>query len=165
MLCDKCQIREATVHFTTCSSPAVEKPKHDDLCQECFEASDLAAASGVPTDFQAVVQSGCRYCGGEFHSGGFDLLALLGGVRRMSVMCKPCAEEYFGFLRLKLPGLGDHCTKEQTALLVASAKAGDFPAILAELEEHMKGSPLFSVESSTPRDRLDEMPSSCRDLV
>jgi hypothetical protein len=139
MLCDKCQIRKATVHFTACSSPAVEEPKHIDLCQECFEASDLEEARSLPKDFQATLQAGCQYCGGEFYSGGSDSLALLGGVRKMSVMCKPCAEEYFGFLRRKLPGFGDpDITKEHMAALAANFKACDFPAILAELEEHMK---------------------------
>jgi len=52
----------------------------------------------------------------------------------MNVLCKPCAEEYFGFLSLKLPGLGNHPTAEQTAILVASFKACDFPALLAELD-------------------------------
>jgi len=139
MRCDKCQIRKATVHVTSCSSPAVEEPQHVDLCQECFEASDLEEAKrALPTDFEGACQAGCRYCGGEFYSGGLDPLALLGGIRKMNVLCKPCAEEYFGFLSLKLPGLGNHPTTEQTAKFVASFKACDFPALLAELEKHMQ---------------------------
>jgi protein-arginine kinase activator protein McsA len=139
MICDKCQIRKATVHFTTCTSPADEEPKHIDLCQECFETSDREEVRSLPKDFQATLQAGCRYCGGEFYSGGFDSLALLGGVRKVSVMCKPCAEEHHGFLKRKLPGFGDpDLTKEQMAMLVPNFKASVFPAILAELEEHMK---------------------------
>jgi protein-arginine kinase activator protein McsA len=139
MLCEKCQIREATVHYTACTISAVAESKHIDLCQECFEASDLEGARDLPTDFQASLQAGCRYCGGEFYAGGFDPVALLGNVRKMSVMCKPCAEEHTRFLRLKLPGFGDcNLTKEQRALMMANIKACGFPAILAELEEHMK---------------------------
>ena len=135
MLCDKCQIREASVHCTICTSPAVEEPKKMDLCQECFEASGLEGAATLP----AALQAGCRYCGGEAYGGGFDSLALLGGVRKMSFMCKSCSDEYHGFLRLKLPGFGDpHLTKEQMAILMDKLKSCDFPAILVELEAHMK---------------------------
>jgi len=106
-----------------------------DLCQECFEASGLEGAADLP----AVLQAGCRFCGGEAYGGGFDSLALLGGVRKMSFMCKPCSDEYYGFLRLKLPGFGDgDLTEEQMAMLVAEFKSCDFPAILVELEDHMK---------------------------
>ena len=139
MLCNKCGTREATVHFTTCSSRAVEEPTHIDLCQECFEASDFDEKRALPADFAGVLQFGCRYCGGEFHSGGLDPLALCGGERKMNVLCKPCAEEYFGYIRSKLPGFGDpNLTTEQTAMLVANLRACNFPATLAELEEHMK---------------------------
>src|SRR2546426_11149830 len=89
MLCDKCQIREASIHYTICTSPAVEEPKHMDLCQECFEASGLEGAAELP----AVLQAGCRFCGGEAYGGGFDSMALLGVVRKMSFMCKPCSDE------------------------------------------------------------------------
>ena len=139
MLCGKCQIREATVHITAGTGRAVEEPKTIDLCQECFDASELKGATDLPTDYQASLQAGCRYCGGEFHSGGLDPLALLGGVRRMNVLCKPCAMEYFGYLRLNLPGFGDpKLTKEQMAILAANIKASGFPAILAEHEKPMK---------------------------
>ena len=57
----------------------------------------------------------------------------------MGIMCEPCAEEYFRFLELKFPGLGNHPTKEQTALLGSSFQTREFPAILVELvEKHMK---------------------------
>jgi len=93
----------------------------------------------MPADFQASLQAGCRYCGGEFHSGGFDPNALLGGVRKISVMCKPCAKEYYDFLGLKLPGFGDcNLTEEQQALMMANLKACDFPAVILELDDHMK---------------------------
>lgn len=140
MLCVKCGIREATVHYTVCASPAVEDPKHLDICLECSATSDFKGVRELPTDFQAALEAGCRYCGGEFDSGGFDPLALLGGVRKMSVMCKFCAEEYYGFLSLKLPGFGDcDLTEEKAAVLVAKIKScGGFPSILAELEEHME---------------------------
>jgi len=54
---------------------------------------------------------------------------------KLSFMCKSCAEEYFGFLRLKMPGFGsDTLTKEQADKLAKHA----FAAILTESEEHMK---------------------------
>ena len=110
-----------------------------DFCEECFEASDFKEKRELPVDFQAALRAGCRYCGGEAHAGGLDPLALVGGVRKMSIMCAPCAKEYNGYLRLKLPGFGDpDLTKEQMAVFVASLKSGDFPAILTELENHMK---------------------------
>jgi hypothetical protein len=106
-----------------------------DLCQECFEASGAEGAAELP----AALQAGCRYCGGEAYGGGFDAPALLGGVRKISFMCKPCSNEYYGFLRLKLPGFGNpDLTEEQMATLVAKLKSCDFPAILVELEAHMK---------------------------
>lgn len=147
MLCTKCQIREATVHITTCSShegsgPSSHEgkgPQNIDLCQECFETSDLEEKRLLPTDFEAAQKAGCRFCGGEPYFGGSDPLAILGGIRKWSFMCKPCAEEYYGFLSLKLPGLGDpNRTKEQRGTLVAKFKECDFPAILAELDKHMK---------------------------
>ena len=135
MLCDKCQIREARVHLTICTSPAVEKPKRKDLCQECFEASGLEGAAGL----SAALQAGCRFCGGEACGGGFDPLALLGGVRKLSFMCKSCSGEYYGFLRRKLRGFGDgDLTEEQRAAFMAKFKSCDFPAILIELDAHMK---------------------------
>jgi hypothetical protein len=73
MLCDKCQIREANVHYTMCTSPALEKPTHIDLCQECFEASDLEGARALPADFpiplwrialySLIVMAGVNYFG------------------------------------------------------------------------------------------------------
>jgi protein-arginine kinase activator protein McsA len=139
MLCNKCQIRDATVHFTASSSASIKKLKYTDLCQECFDATDFEGKHLLPTDIQSALKAGCRFCGGEPCSGGLDPLAMLGGIRKMSVLCKPCAKEYFGFIRQKLPGFGDpDLTKEQMATLVADYKACNFPAVLAELEKHMK---------------------------
>jgi hypothetical protein len=67
--------------------------------------------------------------------GGSDPLALRGSVRKLSFMCKSCSDEYYGFLRLKLPGFGsDTLTKEQAAKLAKY----DTAAIFTEAEEHMK---------------------------
>ena len=106
-----------------------------ELCQECFEASGLEGAAGLP----AALQDGCRFCGSEAFGGGFDPLALQGGVRKFSFMCKSCSDEYYGFLRLKFPGFGDpDLPKKQMDILVAKLKSCDFHAILVELEAHMK---------------------------
>lgn len=135
MLCNKCQTRNATVHFTTCTGNGDEEPRKIDLCQECFETSDLEEKRFLPVDFQSALRAGCRFCGGEAHSGGMDLVALLGGIRKMSVLCKLCSEEYYGLIKKKLPGFGDpDATKEQMAVITAC----DFPAIVTELENHMK---------------------------
>lgn len=135
MLCDICLTNEATNHETHCTNTSGDVPKERHLCDECFEASN-------PTEVRDLAQSlqaGCRYCGGEACGGGFDSLALLGGVRKMSFLCKSCSQEYYGFLDLKLPGLGDaDRTKEQRAILVAKFKSCDFKAISVELESHMK---------------------------
>jgi len=138
MLREKCQVREATVHYTVCTGSAVEEPKHADLCPECSGAFGLEGVPMLPEDFQSVMRADCRYCGGEIYPGGLDSQALMGFVHEMRVMCKPCTEEYCHFLELKFPGLGNHPTKEQTALLGSSFQTGDFPAILVELEKHMK---------------------------
>ncbi len=106
-----------------------------DLCQECFEASGVEGAAELP----AALQAGCRFCGGEAYGGGIDSLAMLDGIRKVSFMCKSCSDEYYGFLRLKLPGFGDpNLTKEQMATFLAKFKSCDFHAILVELEAHMK---------------------------
>jgi hypothetical protein len=136
MLCDKCHLREARVHYTVCASHAVEAQKHFDLCQECFEASDLDWARELPDAIQPV----CQYCGGETHyASGFDSLALPGGGSKMGFKCKACEQEYYAFLKPMLPSFGDwDLTDEQLAKSVAEFKSSDYPAILAKLDEHMK---------------------------
>lgn len=139
MLCDECQVREATVHITTCYGNRKKESEQTNLCPECWVASDRAKALAPPKDLEATLQAGCRYCGGEPCLGGFDALAAFGGVRKWRVMCRPCTEEYFGFLEGKLPGLGQSDrTPEQLTTFVAKAKACNFPAMLVELDEHMK---------------------------
>ena len=128
MLCETCQKRDATVHFTTISGDVLKKV---DLCDECFRASNLPHAHEL-TEAQ---EAGCRYCGGKAHCGGADPIAGLGGVKKISFMCRPCAEEYFRFLDLKMPGFGsDTLTKEQAAKLAKH----DSGAIFTLAEEHMK---------------------------
>jgi hypothetical protein len=80
-------------------------------------------------------EAGCRYCGGEPCSGGGHSADRLGSSMKMSFMCKPCADEYFGFLRRKLPGFGDpDITTEQ----VAEMRKHDIAGVLTETEAHMK---------------------------
>jgi len=50
-------------------------------------------------------------------------------------MCKPCAEEYFRFLRQKLPGFGD---PDITAEQIAEMQKHNIAGVLAEAKEHMK---------------------------
>jgi hypothetical protein len=94
----------------------------------------------MPKDFQSEFEAGCRYCGGEAYLGGRDAQGLLAGVNKWNFMCKPCAEEYHGFLKRKFPDWGDcDLTKEEAATLAANINAdGGFLAVLAELEKHMK---------------------------
>jgi hypothetical protein len=135
MLCDICQKQEATRHETHCTNIRGDVPKQRHLCDDCFNTSNPTEARSMAEALKA----GCRYCGGEPYGGGLDSVALLGGVRKMSFMCKPCSNEYYGFLRLKFPGFGDpNPTEEQMAVLVAKLRSSDFPAILVELEAHMK---------------------------
>lgn len=131
MLCDICQKKEATSHETHCTSIVGDIPKQRHLCDECFEASNPTQAR----ELAKALQDGCRYCGGEPYGGGGDPLATLSGTRRISFMCKRCAEEYYGFLGPKIPDFGSATlTKEQ----IAEFAKHDFPAILSEAEEHMK---------------------------
>ena len=138
MLCNKCQTREATVHWTACTGVVDEEPKSIDLCEECFEASNPEGAHGFPSPAE-INQACCRYCGGEPCMGGWDPLAPQGGVRKMSFMCRPCAQEYFGILKRQFPGFGDpDLTTEKAAILRSKLKSCDFRVVLSELEEHMK---------------------------
>ena len=50
-------------------------------------------------------------------------------------MCKSCADEYFRFLRQKLPGFGEpDLTTEQ----IAELRAHNIAGVLTEAQEHMK---------------------------
>jgi len=105
--------------------------KKSDLCDECFKTSKPNESGALATALQA----GCRYCGGEPYTGSGHSLTGLSGPMSLSFMCKSCAEEYFGFLRLKMPDFGsDTLTKEQAAKLAKYDKA----TIFTEAEEHMK---------------------------
>jgi hypothetical protein len=128
MLCEICQKRKATVHTTIMSGAVL---KQSDFCGECFETSKPSEAGALAT----ALQSGCRYCGGQPYSGSGHSLTAMSGIGNLSFMCKPCAEEYFRFLRLRMPGFGsDTLTKEQAAKLAKY----DLAAISIEVEEHME---------------------------
>jgi protein-arginine kinase activator protein McsA len=128
MFCDICHEREATIHMTHIVGDAVS-PTH--FCSQCYEASKPAEARGLT----AALDAGCRYCGGEPYTGSGHSPDGLSSISNLSFMCKPCAEEYFGFLRLKMPGFGsDTLTTEQAAKLAKYDRA----AIFTEAEEHMK---------------------------
>ena len=114
-----------------CTNADADVPTKENLCDECFAASSPDEASEMTTALEA----GCRYCGGTPHIGGSDPIAGVSGVQKTSFMCKPCAEEYHRFLARKLPGFGQDTISEEQ---IATISKQDFPAILAELEEHMK---------------------------
>jgi len=131
MLCDICQKPEATRHETHLSNIAGEVPKPRHLCEECIEVSNPSQAH----ELTAALKAGCRYCGGKPYTGSGHSVEGLRDTMKLSFMCKPCAEEYFRFLRLKMPGFGsDTLTKEQAAKLAKHDKS----AVFTEAEEHMK---------------------------
>ena len=128
MLCEICHQREATCHLNTIKDGEVTSR---DLCDECFATSNPSQAHELATALKA----GCRYCGGEPFSESGHSLSGLSGIRNLSFMCKACAEEYFRFLRQKMPGFGsDTLTEEQAATLAKYDRA----EIFTEAEEHMK---------------------------
>jgi hypothetical protein len=128
MLCDACQKREATVHTTHIVGDTLT---HSNLCESCFEGSKTPEASGLA----AALQAGCRYCGGEPYTGSGHSIVESRGPLKLSFMCKPCAEEYFRFIRQELPHFGDpDITTDQIADLHTQNNA----AVLTEAVEHMK---------------------------
>lgn len=132
MLCEICQQREATVHQTQIAGD-VQKSRN--LCEECFQATEPAQAS----DMSAALKAGCRYCGGEPCAGGGSPLPGPTGAHGISFMCKPCSEEYYRSLEQKIPGFVECArTASVTDDLIAKMRACDFPAILTEIEVHMK---------------------------
>ena len=129
MLCDACRRREATIHTTHIVGGVLT---HSNLCESCFEGSKPTEASTLA----AAVQAGCRYCGGEPYTGSGHSLGGTRSSSRPSFMCKPCAEEYFRFIRQELPFFGDpDITTEQ----IAELRTHNVTAVLAEADEHMKG--------------------------
>jgi hypothetical protein len=118
-------------HETHCTNTGGDFPKQRHLCEECFESSNPIQAHELTTALQAA----CRYCGGEPYTGSGHSLDGLGGTMKLSFMCKPCAEEYFSFLRQEMPGFGSETiTKEEIAKIVKCDRA----AIFTQAEEHMK---------------------------
>ena len=129
MLCDSCQEREATVHTTHCSNIAGDVPRQQHLCGECFEASNPTQAR----ELAEALQAGCRYCGGEPYSGGNHSPGGLSGTMKLSFKCKPCAEEYFRFLRQKLPGFGE---PDITTGQIAEMRTRNIAGVLTERRAH-----------------------------
>lgn len=132
MLCEKCNKQEAVLHFTE-NWAGASTSKETNLCADC--ARLFRGLEGI-SNLDAVLNGApCRYCGGEPYSGGGDPIAGLSGVRKVSFMCKPCAEEYSRFVCEKLPGFGDAgITDEQ----VANIHKADKAAVFRKVEEHMK---------------------------
>jgi protein-arginine kinase activator protein McsA len=132
MLCEICKKREAAIPLDQTDGSVVE---HSHLCEECFEASHPTLGRGVG----AVWQAGCKYCGGEPAIGGLDPFAALSGTSKMSVMCKPCADEFYRFLDHKWPSFNE-CARTATVTpeLIATIKRCDTTAVIRESEEHMR---------------------------
>ena len=128
MLCDLCQKREATVHNTIISGDVLKK---GDLCDECFGISKPVEASNLATALKA----GCRYCGGEPYTGSGNSLVTVNGAVKLTFMCKPCAEEYFRFIRHQLPSFGD---PEITTEQIAELRTHNIAGVLSEADEYMK---------------------------
>ena len=68
-------------------------------------------------------------------AGGPDPIALLSGIQRVTMMCKPCSEEYYRFLGEKWPGLGNLAITEEQ---IANIRNSDTAEVFREAEEHMK---------------------------
>jgi protein-arginine kinase activator protein McsA len=140
MLCNKCQIRNATVHWTIENGDDSQGVKKLDLCEECLK--------GVPffeeeRSIHAALEEGCQYCGdkpgGKASACGFAPFPMLRG-GPIKFMCSSCADEYNRILEQKFPRLFNHTlTSGEGAMLISEYKSSrDFPAVLAELDEHMK---------------------------
>ncbi|MBI1176147.1 hypothetical protein GC207_01770 [bacterium] len=53
----------------------------------------------------------------------------------LSFTCKACADEYFRFLRRKVPGFGE---PDPTPEQIAEMAGHDMTSVLREADEHMK---------------------------
>jgi len=123
MLCEVCHEREATIHDTNIAGDAITT---QNLCNECFEFRDASRAQ----ELSSVSQAGCSYCGGEPQCTCPDLSAASGDAQKLCVLCGPCAQEFYRFIGLKLPGFATgKITPEQVPQV---------PTVLAELDRHMK---------------------------
>lgn len=120
MLCEICRQREATVHETNVVGDAVTT---QDVCRECFEIAEPSEAR----ELMGVFSAGCHYCGGEPHCTCPDLT---GDAEKLWTLCANCAQEFYRFMDVKLPGLSEGKVEPEVALQV--------PMILAELDRHMK---------------------------
>lgn len=136
MLCGKCHKQEAVLHVTeTWAGGSVSK--EIGLCAECARLCE--GLEGITNLDAAVNGAPCRYCGGEPSSGGGDPIAGLSGVRKMSFMCKTCAEEYNRVLEQQLPGFVDCATAATvTDDLIAKLRAADMSAVFTAIEDHMR---------------------------
>lgn len=75
-------------------------------------------------------EAGCRYCGGEPQCTAPDLSAGQLGVQKMCALCSRCAQEFYRFMQMKVPGLG---TPE-----INADQMRELPTIFAQVERHMK---------------------------
>src|ERR1700722_552140 len=117
MLCDKCQQREATNHVFNFSNTAGDVPTTNNLCNECSEPS-----SPRDREMASAWQTGCSYCGGQPFSSH--------GGQKFTVLCRRCSQEYYRFIKHRLPRLGEgDLTREQIANL---------SVVLSEVHVHMK---------------------------
>ena len=106
--------------------------KKTDVCADC--AGSLPGLGGINNLDAVFNPAPCRYCGGQPFTAEPEPISLLSGIHKVSMMCKPCSEEYSRFLSQKWPGLGDPAITEGA---VASIHE-DTPEVIREAEEHMK---------------------------
>ncbi len=123
MRCEICHEREATIHDTKVEGDVITS---SNICPECFEATEPKRSQELFSIFQA----GCHYCGGEPDCTAPDLSADLRGEQRLWALCKRCRREFYRFCNQKLPGFGQ--------AKMAPEQIAQVPALLAELDEHMK---------------------------
>lgn len=81
-------------------------------------------------ELSSAFQAGCQYCGSEPDCSAPDLSAGLRGKHQIRALCKRCAQECYGFVNRKLPGLGK--------AKMTPAEVAKVPTILAELDQHMR---------------------------
>lgn len=122
MMCDSCHAQPATCHIVN----IVDGVQHArDLCQECFDASSVAAAEALSANTDAT----CRYCGGRPCIGAMDVLAAIVGTHQRTFMCLSCSTEFQIFVQHELQQLPSN--------LSGTAQAEAMQKLHDKADEHM----------------------------
>jgi hypothetical protein len=123
MLCEVCHKREAAAHMTNIAEDAVTTRN---LCEECFGLAEPAQTQELSSAFHA----GCRYCQGEPVCTAPDLSAGPGGGGQVCALCARCAQEFYRYALLQIPGI-------QSGQFTPDQKA-QIPAAFAAIDQHMR---------------------------